>query len=75
MSILICIFNIINGFYNLEKYKYHLFRKIPIDNSVKYVPITEKDIKQNTTKNKKKFNLFQEDANKTKNFQKIMKNS
>ena len=28
-------------------------RKIPIDNSVKYVPITEKDIKQNTIKNKK----------------------
>ena len=28
-------------------------RKISIDNSVKYVPITEKDIKQNTTKNKK----------------------
>ena len=28
-------------------------RKITIDNSVKYVPITEKDIKQNTTKNKK----------------------
>ena len=28
-------------------------RKITIDNSVKYVPITEEDIKQNTTKNKK----------------------
>ena len=28
-------------------------RKITIDNSVKYVPITEKDIKQNTTKNEK----------------------
>ena len=28
-------------------------RKIIIDNSVKYIPITEKDIKQNTTKNKK----------------------
>ena len=27
--------------------------KITIDNSVKYVPITEKEIKQNTTKNKK----------------------
>ena len=27
--------------------------KITIDKSVKYVPITEKDIKQNTTKNKK----------------------
>ena len=30
-----------------------VFKKITIDNSVKYVPITEKDIKQNTTKNKK----------------------
>ena len=51
-----------------------VIRKITIDNSVKYVPITEKDIKQNTTKNKKKFNLFQEEANKTKNFQKTIKN-
>ena len=48
-------------------------RKITIDNGVKYVPTTEKDIKQNTTKNKK-INLFQEEANKTKNFQKIIKN-
>ena len=30
-----------------------VLRKITIDNSVKYVPITEKGIKQNTTKNKK----------------------
>ena len=30
-----------------------VLRKISIDNSVKYVPITEKGIKQNTTKNKK----------------------
>ena len=30
-----------------------VLRKITIDNCVKYVPITEKDIKQNTTKNKK----------------------
>ena len=30
-----------------------VLRKITIDNSVKYVTITEKDIKQNTTKNKK----------------------
>ena len=28
-------------------------RKITIDNSVKYIPITEKEIKHNTTKNKK----------------------
>ena len=30
-----------------------VLRRTTIDNSVKYVPITEKDIKQNTTKNKK----------------------
>ena len=30
-----------------------VLRKITIDNSVKYVPITEKDIKQITTKIKK----------------------
>ena len=30
-----------------------VFKKITIDNSVKYVPITEKDNKQNTTKNEK----------------------
>ena len=30
-----------------------VLRKITIDNSVKYVPKTEKDIKQNMTKNKK----------------------
>ena len=30
-----------------------VLRKITIDNSVRYVPKNEKDIKQNTTKNKK----------------------
>ena len=30
-----------------------VLRKINIDNSVKYIPIAEKEIKQNTTKNKK----------------------
>ena len=30
-----------------------VIRKITIDNSVKYVPIAEKEFKQNTTKNKK----------------------
>ena len=30
-----------------------VLRKITIDNSVRYIPITEKDNKQNTTKNKK----------------------
>ena len=55
-----------------------VLRKITIDNSVKYVPITEKDIKQNTIKKRnkvKKFNLFQEEVNKTKIVQKIIKNS
>ena len=50
-----------------------VLRKITIDNSVKYIPKIEKDTKQNTTKIKK-FNLFQEEANKTKNFQKVIKN-
>ena len=43
-----------------------VLKKIPIDNSVKYVPISDKDIKQNTTKNKnqsEKLNLFQKEAN------------
>ena len=30
-----------------------VLRKITIDNSVKYIPITEEEIKQNTIKNKK----------------------
>ena len=30
-----------------------VIRKITIDNSVKYFPTAEKEIKQNTTKNKK----------------------
>ena len=30
-----------------------VLRKITIDNSVKYIPVTAKDIKQNTTKIKK----------------------
>ena len=33
-------------------------RKITIDNSVKYIPITEKDIKQNTIENKKNSAYF-----------------
>ena len=41
-----------------------VLRKITIDNSVKYIPITEKEIKQNTMKNKK-FNLFQEEVSQT----------
>ena len=30
-----------------------VLRKISIDNSVKYIPMIEKEIEQNTTKNKK----------------------
>ena len=41
-----------------------VLRKITIDNSVKYIPITEKEIKQNTIKNKK-LNLFQEGVSQT----------
>ena len=44
-----------------------VIRKITIDNSVEYVPITEKDNKQNTTKIRKV------QPNKTKHFQKIIK--
>ena len=47
-----------------------VLRKIIYDNSVKYVPITEK------IKNKlKKFNLFQEEVNKTKIIRKKIKKS
>ena len=56
-------------------------RKISNDNSVKYVPITEKDIKQNTTKNKKiqpisgggKSNMRKQDKNFSKNSKKFVK--
>ena len=36
-----------------------VLRKTTIDNSVKYVAITEKDIKQNMTKNKKQSEKIQ----------------
>ena len=56
-------------------------RKISIDNSVKYIPITEKDIKQNTTKNKKiqptlgggKSNMRKQDKKFSKNSKKFVK--
>ena len=51
-----------------------VLRKITIDNSVKDVPITEKEIKQNTTKNKK-IQPISGEVNKTKIVQKIIKNS
>ena len=53
-------------------------RKISIDNSVKYVPITEKDIKQNTTKNKKQSEKIQPisgGGKQNKNCSKNKKNS
>ena len=56
--------------------------KITIDNSVKYIPITENDIKQNTTKNKKiqpvsgggKSNTRKQDKNCSKNNKKFLTN-
>ena len=45
-----------------------VLRKITIDNSVKYIPVTEKDIKQNTTKNKK------QNKNCSKNNKKVLNN-
>ena len=52
-------------------------RKKTIDNSVRYIPKTEqtKEIKQNKIKKVKKVNLFLEEVNQTKNFQKIIKSS
>ena len=58
-----------------------VLRKITIDKSVKYVPITEKDIKQNTTKNKKiqpvsgggKSNMRKQDKKFSKNNKKFVK--
>ena len=58
-----------------------VLRKITIDNSVKYVPVTEKDIKQNTTKNKKiqsvsgggKSNMRKQDKKFSKNNKKFVK--
>ena len=48
-----------------------VLRKITIDNSVKYVPITEKDIKQNTMKNKK----IQSVSGRGKQTKKLSKNN
>ena len=58
-----------------------VLRKITIDNSVKYIPITEKDIKQNTTKIKKtqpisgggKSNMRKQDKKFSKNNKKFVK--
>ena len=51
-----------------------VLRKITIDNSVKYVPITEKDIKQNTTKNKKISGGGKQNKNCSKNNKKFLNN-
>ena len=53
-----------------------VLRKITIANSVKYIPITEKDFKQNTTKNKKFQSISGGGQNKncSKNNKKILKN-
>ena len=54
-----------------------VLRKITSDDSVKYVPITEKDIKQNTTKNKKKSTYFkrrQKNKKISKNNKQFLKN-
>ena len=58
-----------------------VLREITIDNSVKYVPITEKDIKQNTTKNKNQNEKLQyfsgggkQNKNCSKNNKKFLKN-
>ena len=58
-----------------------VLRKITIDNSVKYIPITEKEIKQNTMKNKKnqpvsgggKSNMRKQDKKFSKNNKKFVK--
>ena len=58
-----------------------VLRKITIDNSVKYVPITEKNIEQNTTKNKKQSEKIQsisgggkQNKNCSKNDKKFLNN-
>ena len=51
-----------------------VLRKKTIDNSVKYVPITEKDIKQNTTKNRKIQSISGGGKKFSKNKKKFLKN-
>ena len=58
-----------------------VLRKISIDNSVKYIPMIEKEIKQNTTKNKKQSEKIQpisgggkQNKNSSKNNKKFLKN-
>ena len=58
-----------------------VLRKISIDNSVKYIPMIEKEIKQNTTKNEKQSEKIQsisgggkQNKNCSKNNKKFLKN-
>ena len=54
-----------------------VLRKITIDNSVKYIPITEKEIKQSTTKNKKIQSVSgggKQNKNISQNSKKFLKN-
>ena len=51
-----------------------VLRKTTIDNSVKYIPITENDIKQNTTKNKKISGGGKQNKNCSKNNKNFLKN-
>ena len=58
-----------------------VLRKITVDNSVRYIPKTEKEIKQNTIKNKKnqpvsgggKSNMRKQDKKISKNNKKFVK--
>ena len=52
-----------------------VLRKITIDTSVKYVLITEKDIKQNTTKNKKQSEKIQSISGEGKQNKNCSKNN
>ena len=52
-----------------------VLRKITVDNSVKYIPITEKDIKQNTMKNKKQSEKIKSISGEGKQNKNCSKNS
>ena len=52
-----------------------VLRKITVDNSVKYIPITEKDIKQNTIKNKKQSEKNQSISGEGKQHKNCSKNN
>ena len=52
-----------------------VLRKIIVDNSVKYVPLIEKDIKQNTTKHKEQIEKIQPISGRGKQNKKFSQNS